>query len=217
MAAPVLSNVLGVSGSGGTATFSGYVPTAGASQIVVVPNIEVVTPSITGITYDGNSFPAARITKVEGANLSAIWTVDFPLLLAASGDVVITFSGGSDFHFVGTIVGAAAGAPSVTATVSNAGSASIPLAITTTVNNSLLITGGSLGDDNDMSVSGDHTQPTADVGDGASMRGAIGEQTVAVAGAVTPTYTFTSTRNCGVVAAFAPASIAVLRRRMEGY
>ena len=216
--APTFTFLAGGSGGGGTFTSGTITPTADSSHLLVVVDTEhSPTPSTTSVTYEGNAL-TQRESAIQGANLSEIWTLDNPLALAASGVVVVTYSGGSDYHFIGSVVGAAAGAPEATGTDLNASSASIVIPITTVAANALVITGGSVAVDTDMTATSPHTQPTPDVGQDATARFAIGEQTQVSPGAITPTFTWSgATRNCGAAVSFAPASIAVFRRRMEGY
>ena len=213
MAAATFTFLAAGSGSGGTFTSGTITPTADSSHLLVLPCLEhSPTPSITSVKYAGTNL-LQRKSVIQGANLSEIWALDDPLSVAADGTVVVVFSGGSDYHFIGSVVGAAAGAPETVGLAQNASSASMAIAITTIAANALVITGGSVAVDTDMSATSPHTQPTPDVGQDATARFAIGEQTQVSPGAITPTYTWSgATRNCGAAVSFAPLAVGGLLR-----
>ena len=186
-----VNNIVTGSGTGGTFTASGYVPTPGSTKLTVGANIEQGGGgSIVSVSYAGNPL-TQRVSAVEGANLSDIWDLDDPLDLAASGDVVVTYSGGNDGHFVASILGTKSGAPHKTSVRENASSSESVGSITPTVDNTLLISFISMGGNVAITPSSPMTESVADFADGGNRWG-MAEQVKAVAGVLSPTWTWDS-------------------------
>jgi len=213
MAVPSVNNVLGAFANNNTATLTGYVPTSGANSklVVVIGRESTSNRTVSGIDYGTTALARVATQELDTGtfdNLCEIWYLDNPLGAHASGNIVVTYSGGTgDSHVLAcTVLGVETGG-GVTAVTTTSATSPISASITTAVNDSLVMSGH---------ISGQVIKPTAtsphveyietDCGSGTC---GMGNTNVSVAAATTVEWTVSGTnRSVLCLVAWGPSAAA---------